>query len=465
MHNLDPDVRASTDSLVFASTRGRPGVGPTRSLKYLLPQTDLWRMKSNGAGGYSAPEQMTFAARLGAQPRDDAERRGQLHRREGDADFYQLSGRRMNWDLTDYHPLLAQRAQSTSKSDSDFDPGDATTPSVGYQQATEIREGLDRNFVLILSDEGAKGGGGALATFNRSIGPFEADRTDVTFLHVGGHRRPGRAPGGAGATKGAYRSPFSLPDGRDPGLVRRRRHQSWRAPTPALRAGRSSIRTTGARTASPLRAVPALSYVEAVARLQARDRALFNNLPQLVFGGHAGAPTPARRDHALPRRSGALATLLGANLRTGSFVDKLSGAKQLAVYEDQAPPSDVAAAMAGLAGSQMVYQNRKLLGTVPLADKDHSVRLQLPSMTPLVLELLDGDGGKLFTMAEEDQLGPGERISRGVPQRFFNSVCGGCHGSVSGLELDIALDPDALTGASVSVSRDAPALQVGPSSP
>src|SRR5260221_9380569 len=90
-------------------------------------------------------------------------------------DFYQLSGRRINWDLTDYHPLLAQRATST-------DTFDAMTPhpSVGYQQATEIREGLDRNFLVILSNVGAKGGGGALATFHRSIGPFPADPTSAT---------------------------------------------------------------------------------------------------------------------------------------------------------------------------------------------------------------------------------------------------------------------------------------------
>jgi hypothetical protein len=64
-------------------------------------------------------------------------------------------------------------------------------------------------------------------------------------------------------------------------------------------------------------------------------------------------------------------------------------------------------------------------------------------------------------MSEEDQLGPGEHISRGVPQKFFNSVCGGCHGSVSGKELDIAIDPDALTGASVSLSRDS-TQSIGP---
>ena len=82
------------------------------------------------------------------------------------------------------------------------------------------------------------------------------------------------------------------------------------------------------------------------------------------------------------------------------------------------------------------------------------MNVRLPSLTPVIVELQDGSGNKLFTMSEEDQLGPGEHISRGVPQKFFNSVCGGCHGSVSGKELDIALDPDALTGASVSLSRD-----------
>jgi len=49
---------------------------------------------------------------------------------------------------------------------------------------------------------------------------------------------------------------------------------------------------------------------------------------------------------------------------------------------------------------------------------------------------------------------PGENIELAVPRRFFNSVCGGCHGSISGRELDITTDVDALTGASVSLSRD-----------
>ena len=71
LHNLDP-VYASDGTLVFASTRGG-AAGPTRSLKYLLPQTDLWRMTPT-SGVYGAPSQMTallgselLARRVGAR--------------------------------------------------------------------------------------------------------------------------------------------------------------------------------------------------------------------------------------------------------------------------------------------------------------------------------------------------------------------------------------------------------------
>src|SRR4029077_16322017 len=52
-----------------------------------------------------------------------------------------------------------------------------------------------------------------LGVFNRSIGPFEADRSDIQFLHALTIVDP-TATGRAGATQGAYRSPFPLPDGR-----------------------------------------------------------------------------------------------------------------------------------------------------------------------------------------------------------------------------------------------------------
>jgi hypothetical protein len=444
-HNFDP-MYAPDGTLVFASSRSG-----TLSLKYLLPQSDLWRMAPDGAGGYKPAEQMT--ALLGSELAPAMMLNGQVTftAEKASADFYQLSGRRINWDLTDYHPLLGQRATSRGM-DGVFHP------SVGYAQATEIREALDRNFLVVFSDVGAKGAGGTLATFNRSIGPFEADRADTTFLHAVQIVDPAATGRVMGATQGAYRSPFPLPDGR--ALV------SYSATTDL--GGSSTVQyglvvvdlNSAARVPVANLSGGGQSVVEAVLAYKREQRPMFDNVTQLVFGGHADPTTDPMHATVHYPDLPMLGTLLGANLRTGRFVDELRPAAKIAVYQDQGP-MDVATGMAGQMGTEHVYQNRKLLGAVDLAP-DGSARLELPSLTPLVLELQDSKGSPLFTMTEEDQLGRGEVISRGVPQKFFNSVCGGCHGSVSGIELDIAITPDALTGASVSLSRDVNPSQLGP---
>ena len=46
----------------------------------------------------------------------------------------------------------------------------------------------------------------------------------------------------------------------------------------------------------------------------------------------------------------------------------------------------------------------------------------------------------------------------GVSEALFDVVCAGCHGSVSGSELDIGVSADALTGASKSMAASKPAL-------
>src|SRR5207248_1911924 len=96
--------------------------------------------------------------------------------------------------------------------------------------------------------------------------------------------------------------------------------------------------------------------------------------------------------------------------------------------------------------------SRMSLGRVSLAD-DGSVRVALPSTTGLVLEHQDGDGNAIATMGEEHQFGPGEQISMGVSHKLFDGICGGCHGSISAREVDIAVTPDALTSASASISQ------------
>jgi hypothetical protein len=318
----------------------------------------------------------------------------------------------------------------------------AAHPSVGYQRATEIREGIDRSFVFIASDEAAPGAGGAIATFNRSAGPFEADRSNADFLQsmevLDGD---GHGPGAG------YRSPVQLPDGKYlasfSGDVATGAYDLV-VVDPAAPAG--SRRAT-------LLACAGRACVEAALGYKRERKPLFTNVLQLVFGGGVDA-TDAMQGAAqvhypdLPM----LGTLLGANLRTGRFVDQLRAATQVTIYEHVAPMS-ASDGMANRSGMEMVFDRRNKLGSAPLND-DGSVKIKLPALTPLIVELTDKSGNPVFTMSEEDQLGVGEHISRGVPQPFFNAVCAGCHGSVSGRELDVAVTPDALTGASSSKAHD-----------
>ena len=63
----------------------------------------------------------------------------------------------------------------------------------------------------------------------------------------------------------------------------------------------------------------------------------------------------------------------------------------------------------------------------------------MPAGKPLILEFIDGSGSPVFTMTEEHQVRPGEYITPGPPRALFNNICGGCHGSLSGSELDVAV--------------------------
>jgi hypothetical protein len=440
VHNFDA-VFAPDGSLVFASTR-RGLV----TLKRLLPNADLYRV--GPALDFTRVDTMTVLS--GSEIAPAFMQNGQLSftTEKASPDFYQLSGRRINWDLTDYHPLLAQRAQSD-------DTFGNMAPSVGYQQGTEIREALDRNFLLILSDTSARGGGGALAVFNRSIGPFEEGRREKegkTFLpsmHLADPAATGR-PG----TAGVYRSPFPLPDGEilasfaanvgDPAAVVPRYDLVAVDPV------------SGARR--ELLAGGAASLVEAAVGYKRSSRLLFRNVPQLVFGGVGlGAGDQATVHFPdLP----ALATLLDANLRRGRNVAQFDAARYLAVYSVSPPPSaTVDPSM--FAGMERVFTQRQLIGAAPL-ERDGSVKVTLPAGKPLIFELQGGDRKPIFTMREEHQLGPGEVISPGVPRQLFNAVCAGCHGSISGKEPDVAVTPDALTGATRSMSRDQVARELQP---
>jgi len=83
----------------------------------------------------------------------------------------------------------------------------------------------------------------------------------------------------------------------------------------------------------------------------------------------------------------------------------------------------------------------------------------LPAGVPLSLALTGGggevlpfgDGGQFsgeMRQREAFQLYPGERLRQSMPRQLFNGLCAGCHGSISGAELDVGVSVDVLTSAS-----------------
>jgi hypothetical protein len=55
---------------------------------------------------------------------------------------------------------------------------------------------------------------------------------------------------------------------------------------------------------------------------------------------------------------------------------------------------------------------------------------------------------------EAMQFYPGERSKQSLPRTLFNGVCAGCHGSISGRELDVGVNVDVLTSASRTLASD-----------
>jgi hypothetical protein len=102
---------------------------------------------------------------------------------------------------------------------------------------------------------------------------------------------------------------------------------------------------------------------------------------------------------------------------------------------------------------------------------DGSTRLRVPGGHPLVLRLTNGSGSPLMFQSgapftgemiqrEEMQFYPGETSNLAFRRRLFDGLCAGCHGSISGQELDAVVNIDVLTSASTTEARFAPVVTV-----
>jgi len=250
-----------------------------------------------------------------------------------------------------------------------------------------------------------------------------------------------------------YASPFSLPNGEIlASYAANVANINTDVPQYALVAVNAQ---TGARRS--LASDGSLSYVEAALGYKRGETELFSNLPQLVFGGQSGHSDISNNGIMHFPDVPVLATLLGANLRRGRDVSAYDGAASVKFYKDVAPPPNSTTAI--IPSTALAYSQRTPIGSASLME-DHSLKAIVPAGVPLILEVDDAKGNAMFTMSEEHQVTAGEYITPGPQRALFNNICAGCHGSLSGSELDIAVSADALTGASISLSRYADPAQL-----
>jgi hypothetical protein len=443
IHDFDPAYSAD-GRLIFASTRGyltsdAVGVeGPTRTPARLEPNANLFVREAGTI------RQLTFLLNQELQPSFMTDGRLIFTSEKREQDFHQLAGRRLNLDGGDYHPLFAQRN------------------SVGFNSATEIVEAFNRNLVFVGGRFDASGvvvdGAGDVVIVNRSIGPDQsAPRDPADRLYIGSMSFP--------ATGGVFRSPAPLPNG----LI----VASCAASAPVTNWDLCVIDPTRGQQA--LGALPRL--VETAGTSELEVIAVVPRAPRTVFvsrfdeaNGHTEI-RPGRTDaDILVADFPMLGTLLFENTRNGRPIDDAIGGFQVL---EQRPPPVTATSFDGLAnvvtdGLGRFYADRQMRGWVPL-EADGSAHVRIRGGMAMQLLPTDGAGNPLsfgadapsstlgtpFTgqmiQRETMQFYPGENSRQSIPRNFFNALCGGCHGSVSGREIDIASDVDILTRASPAI--------------
>jgi hypothetical protein len=489
VHNFDP-AYAPDGSIVFASTRGNlpfaqdnfsycgPQMTPADPSK---PNSNLYVY--NPTSGTTT--QLTYLLNMERHPSLMLDGRAIFTTEKREPNFYQLALRRQNLDTGDYHPLFAQRG------------------SIGYYQADQVVEMSDKNFAAIFSTclpgkpgatpTCAQHGGGVLATFNRSIGvdftsenkadypidptvipiPEGADSIDPAFFFHSLRIPPLVASWGTSGTPGKsgylYTTPSPIPGGTL--LVSR----STAKADPGTFDGQYDLCVVDPETGFAEVIVPGGGdqVVEAVAVYQRFVRG--PSLPSVFASaldepnGHTSIVPGQISSEAVYLDAKVLTSLFFQNTPTGRLMD--TGLTNFDIYEELPPDQGVTSFSS--ASSTYVAQDdfgsvwvkRRLLGNVSMAS-DASAHVTLPGGLPIVFHLPDTPLSMQKMLPrwqrEEVEYSPGEVLNQSMPAdsinstfgpSFFNSLCGQCHSSISGRFLDVAVNPDILTQASIVAGR------------
>ncbi|NRA34620.1 MAG: PD40 domain-containing protein [Polyangiaceae bacterium] len=447
IHNFDPAF-APDGRIVFASTRGN--VMNTSGFSYSGPQRSPANPSRLNANLYISESggirQLTFLLNQELLPSFMSDGRLIFTTEKRAPKFYQLAGRRINLDGGDYHPLFGQRS------------------TIGYSQLTDVVELSDKNLAAIFSEQGAAHGAGAIAIVNRSLGidqqstdpadytqdPTAIDWPNPDFYQHSISMPDPAASGRLESTNGAYRNPSPLPNGR---ILVSYAAAETDLSTVTTPFGLVALDPTSGERRSLVAGGP--NIVWPVAVYARANHGIFTSRPDEPNGVTRISTADAMQDRAeitfldLPL----LTSLMFQNTRTGRDI---ASNPQLEIWESLPPAAGVTDYASG--GNFVVqddfgsvYVRRRLLGK-PTLSLDGSSRVQVPGGVPLVYSAnvrLAGDSAPTrHFLREELQFYPGEMTRQSFPRSMFNGLCGGCHGSVSGMENEISVNPDILTSAS-----------------
>jgi hypothetical protein len=450
-HDFDPAFSPpgtdGTERLVFASTRGNLDgspfdySGPQRTPADLSkPNANLYVLEPDpSATGTTHIRQLTWQLNMERMPSFMHDGRLIFTVEKREPGFYELALRRLNLDGGDYHPLYAQR------------------PTIGYAQAAGVVELSHKDFATIFSDQNAIHGAGALAIFNRSIG-LDFTSTSATDYLVDPSVVPPNGPNypeqdfflhslDAIPTDGSYTSPSPLPDGQL--LV------SYGAGDPSTFGGDYDLYVVDPATSTKAKVAGGVGTAEtdAVAVYPRAAEGIFVSTPDEPNGHTYVVPSVSAADvTVLDMR--VLASLLFQNTPTGRVME--SDLKSFDIYEEL--PPDVTSATCPTASTAMdtfgqVCVHRRILGTVPIL-ADGSAHFKVPGGVPILLHLAsDSESAPPMSLPrwqrEAMSFTPGEYAHQAFPAAFFDGLCSGCHGAISGHAVDAALRPDFLTQASI----------------
>ena len=461
LHDFDPAF-APDGSLVFASTRpnimGADYGRPTRTPAAMQPNANLFVYDEQ----MGKLRQLTFLLNQELDPSFMFDGRVVFTTEKREPGFHQLALRRQNFDGGDYHPLIAQRE------------------TVGFRAATSVAELPNLNFVFTGGPLDATDGAGTIVVVNRSIGPDQPDRdpADRFYLHSLTIPRAGALADDLPhvyvlnrSRRGVFRSTAALPTGRI--------------------LASCDLDATDVRSPTPFAfdLCEVDPYTgEARVLVRGGDHALVDGVA--VWARPPSKPFVSRPDEANgasrvdPTATDAIAhildfpmlePLLYRNTRTGVLLDQRVRGFEVFVVN---PPPPGATRFEDLPADQVVeddfgrvYRNYTSIGWVDLR-ADGSTKIRVPGGVPFLLRA-GGEGGRPLPFRPQDpfegdriqkeqmQLYPGERVKLSFKRRFFDSFCGNCHGTMSGRDVEAAVNVDVLTGASETLSRDAEPISLG----